>query len=82
MIDSAGMRGLFGSVPLQMMQEQRTEFGQWQGEIWRVFLFAMLLFLIAEALLILPAKIPAASPGAASRRTPAGRDKGETMAAV
>jgi hypothetical protein len=26
-----------------------------QGEIWRLFLFAMLLFLIAEGILILPA---------------------------
>jgi hypothetical protein len=53
------MKGLFGGVALQMFQERRLEVGQLQGEIWRLFVFAMLLFLIAEGILILPARQPA-----------------------
>jgi hypothetical protein len=50
------LKKLFGDLPLQMMQEQRDLFGRLQGEIWRLFLFAMLLILMAEGLLILPPK--------------------------
>jgi len=38
------------------MQERREQFGQLQGEIWRLFEFGMLLMLIAEGFLILPPK--------------------------
>jgi len=38
-----------------MLLERRTQMERLQGEIWRLFLFAMLLFLIAEGILILPA---------------------------
>ena len=55
-------RKLFGGLPVQTLEERRLEAGQWQGEIWRVFVFAMLLCLIAEGILILPARQPA--PGA------------------
>ena len=46
---------LFGDLPFQMLLERRTQMERLQGEIWRLFLFAMLLFLIAEGILILPA---------------------------
>jgi hypothetical protein len=48
------MKGLFGGLALQMFQERRLEIGQLQGEIWRLFVFAALLFVIAEGILILP----------------------------
>jgi hypothetical protein len=47
---------LFGDLPFQMMQDRRSPLGQLQGEIWRVFLVIMLLFLIGEGILILPAR--------------------------
>ncbi len=53
-IDSDEARKLFGDLPVQTLQDRRLETGQLQGEIWRVFVFAMLLFLLAEAILILP----------------------------
>ena len=40
---------LFGDLPLQMLQDRRVETGQLQGEIWRLFLFLMLLLLLARA---------------------------------
>jgi hypothetical protein len=49
-------RKLFGDLPFQMMQEQREQSGQSQGEVWRIFLAAMLMILIAEGFLILPPK--------------------------
>ena len=46
---------LFGALPVQALQQKATRADQLQGEIWRLFLFAMLLFLLAEGWLILPA---------------------------
>ena len=48
--------GGVGDLPLQMFQEKRMETGQLQGEVWRIFVFAMLFFLMGEAILILPSK--------------------------
>jgi hypothetical protein len=53
-IDSEQARKLFGDLPVQTLQDRHLETGQLQGEVWRMFVFAMLLFLIAEAFLILP----------------------------
>jgi hypothetical protein len=65
------MKGLFGGLPLQMFQERQLEFGQLQGEIWRLFVFAMLLFLIAEAILVLPAKDSGRpAPAKPAKKTP------------
>lgn len=52
-LDSVQATKLFGDLPTQFWQEtaSRTDL---QGEIWRVFLFAMLLFLLVEGWLILP----------------------------
>jgi len=70
LLDPDEARKLFGDLPVQTLQERHLETGQLQGEIWRMFLFAMLLFLIAEGILILPA--PQASPrvGSAPLRKP------------
>jgi hypothetical protein len=61
-IDTDQARKLFGGLPVQTLEERNVEVGQLQGEIWRVFVFAMLLFLIGEGILILPARAPAPSP--------------------
>jgi hypothetical protein len=54
-IDSAQAQKLFGDLPVQAFQQRHLETGQLQGEIWRLFVFAMLLSLMVEAILILPA---------------------------
>ena len=58
--DSGEIKKLFGDLPLQMLQDRRADTGQLQGEIWRLFLFLMLLLVLGEGLLILPAKRPGA----------------------
>jgi hypothetical protein len=55
-VEPAKARGLFGPVPVQMLGERKQGEGRLQAELWRMFLFAMLLFLLVEALLILPPK--------------------------
>jgi hypothetical protein len=40
---------------VQTLQERHFETSHLQGEIWREFVFAMLVFLIAEGILLLPA---------------------------
>jgi hypothetical protein len=67
--DSGEIKKLFGDVPLQMLQDRREETGQLQGEIWRLFLFLMLLLLLGEGLLILPGKRPGPSKSAAPMGT-------------
>ena len=70
-LDSTDARKLFGGLPVQTLEEQGVDVGPLQGEVWRVFVFAMLLMLIGEGILILPARRAPASPGrgkAAPRR--------------
>ncbi|MGZ4987167.1 MAG: hypothetical protein ACXWBP_03920, partial [Limisphaerales bacterium] len=55
-LDTVQAHKLFGDLPFQTMQDRRSPLSQLQGEIWRVFLVIMLLFLIAEGILILPAR--------------------------
>jgi hypothetical protein len=55
-LDPDEARKLFGNLPVQMLEQRHLDVGQLQGEIWRLFVFAMLLFLIAEGILILPAR--------------------------
>jgi hypothetical protein len=69
MMDSGDIKKLFGDLPLQMLQDRRVETGRLQGEIWRMFLFLMLLLLLGEGLLILPGKRPASAPGVRALRT-------------
>src|SRR5262249_33473489 len=45
-LDGAEAKRLFGPVPTQLLQERRSATDALQGEIWRVFLFSMLLFLV------------------------------------
>jgi len=52
-------RQLFGSLSLRTLEERRSQADNLQGEVWRLFLFSMLLFLVVEGILILPA--PAAA---------------------
>jgi hypothetical protein len=67
-IDADQARKLFGGLPVQTLEERRPEAGQLQGEVWRLFVFAMLLFLIAEGILILPPRVAAPIPGGAAPR--------------
>jgi hypothetical protein len=70
-LESDQARHLFGSLTLQMLEERRGSQGEnLQGEIWRMFLFTMLIFLVAEGALILPAK-------GANTRGPLGSRGGE-----
>lgn len=69
-------RQLFGPLGLQLLQERRNQGGGLQGEVWRVFVFCMLLFLVVEGILILPARAAVSAegrgvPGPAAVRAPA-----------
>ena len=56
-LDAAEAKALFGVLPLQMLEERRGGLGEaLQGEVWRLFVFGMLAFLLVESFLILPAK--------------------------
>ncbi len=55
-LDTEQAHKLFGDLPFQTMQDRRSPLSKLQGEIWRVFLVIMLLFLIGEGILILPAR--------------------------
>ena len=61
------VKRLFGSLGLQMLQDRPGQADNLQGEIWRLFVCAMLLFLVVEGILILPARsrpggVPSSSP--------------------
>lgn len=56
MLDAAEAERLFGPLSVQTLQERRSAVDKLQGEIWRVFLFGMLVFLVVEGVLILPAR--------------------------
>jgi hypothetical protein len=71
-IDSDEARKLFGSLPVQTLEERHLDPGQLQGEIWRLFVFAMLLFLIAEGILVLPARQPQSGSGVPPQSPPTG----------
>jgi hypothetical protein len=47
---------LFAGVSFQMLQDKQTKSDALQGEIWRIFLFGMLMFLIGESILVLPGR--------------------------
>ena len=62
---------LFAGLSFQMLQERQKQNDALQGEIWRIILFGMLLFLIGESILVLPAKLqtaPHAGAGQFSRK--------------
>lgn len=60
-------QGLFEGLPFQLFQDTGSRMDQLQGDLWRFLLTAMLLFLIAEAMLILPSQRPAQLPGGSER---------------
>ena len=64
-------RGLFRNVPFRMHEERAGRSDRLQGEIWRLFLTMMLIFLLVEGLLVLPASAPAATRGKTPARRPA-----------
>jgi len=72
-LDSDETKKLFGDLPFQTLQEKRAETGALQGEIWRVFVFAMLLFLIGEGILILPTRKSLAAKSGATHAKEAAR---------
>jgi len=53
-LDAQRATALFGDLPAQVFRDVGTRADQLQGEIWRLFLFGMLLFLLVEGWLILP----------------------------
>lgn len=53
-LETDAAKTLFGELPVRLLAEGPNSDGALQGEMWRIFLFAMLAFLIAEAVLILP----------------------------
>lgn len=55
-LEAAAAHALFGNLPFQMLTDERSERRSLQGEIWRLFLFLMLLCLVVESALILPAR--------------------------
>jgi hypothetical protein len=67
----ADVRKLFGDLPLRLHEEKAGGSDRLQGEIWRFFVLAMLLFLLAEGFLILPSRgeeHPEAAPSQAPRK--------------
>jgi hypothetical protein len=55
-VDPDQIKKLFGDLPLQLFQDRRQDTTRLEGEIWRLFVFGMLLLLIGEGYLLLPAK--------------------------
>ncbi|MEO7296978.1 MAG: BatA domain-containing protein [Verrucomicrobiota bacterium] len=47
---------LFAGVTFQMLQDKQAKSDALQGEIWRIFLFGMLIFMIGESILVLPGR--------------------------
>ncbi len=66
----ATRKSYLAASPVQTLQEKPfRKPGQLQGEVWRMFVFAMLLFLLAEAILILPPRRAAPASVAAPAKT-------------
>lgn len=55
-VDPAKARDLFGRTKVQLFTDAKANLSSLQSELWRSFLFAMAVFLLIEAILILPAK--------------------------
>lgn len=53
-IEGTDARSLFGKVPVILFEEKRAEIPNIQSELWRLFLFGVILFLLIESILILP----------------------------
>lgn len=55
-LDTTQVHRLFGNLSFQMLEDRRGSNDALQGEIWRVLLFGMLLFLLVEGILVMPAR--------------------------
>jgi hypothetical protein len=64
-------RKLFANFPFRLQEERGRGNERLQGEIWRFFVTLMLLFLIAEGFLILPARAREESKPRVKVRRPA-----------
>ena len=53
-LDAEAAVALFKPVPVQMLGQAAARNERMQSEVWRLFLFGMLIFLLVEAFLILP----------------------------
>jgi hypothetical protein len=53
-VTTEAVAALFGELPLQIAEQTGAQDNTLQGEVWRMFLFGMLAFLIAESWLVLP----------------------------
>jgi hypothetical protein len=73
-LDAEKARALFGSLSVQLFEEQRSGSAKLQSELWRIFLFGMAGFLLIEGMLILPERSERAAGGTGARR---GRDEDE-----
>jgi len=60
-VEDSAVASLFGKLPFQLFQAQRDDTAL-QSELWRLFLFLMLLALLAEAWLIRPGSLPETVP--------------------
>jgi hypothetical protein len=55
-LDTSQVSQLFGALSFQMLEDRHSSNTPLQGEIWRMLLFGMLLFLLVEGLLVLPGR--------------------------
>jgi len=69
-LDPARATALFAGLPAQFWQETSNRSDRLQGEIWRLFLFGMILFLLVEGWLILPQGLRADSEPARAKQKP------------
>ncbi len=53
-LEAAKATELFGGLPVHLFEEESSRASRLQSELWRLFLFGMAIFLIAEGILILP----------------------------
>ena len=70
-LSSDNARQLFGGLSLRMLREEAAENSRLQGEAWRFFVLARLIFLLVEGLLL----IPRAEPGHTHAAAPAARKR-------
>ena len=57
-LDGPEAERLFGTLGVRMLQEKRRTAESLEGEVWRIFVFLMLTFLVVEGILILPSADP------------------------
>ncbi len=76
-LEAQGATRLFGELPAQIWQESGNRADRLQGEIWKLFLIGMMLFLLLEGWLILP-QVGARGGDAVSAARPGRREAAAT----